>query len=244
MTIVFFTIADNEYYESCRTDEFISSFKRFHPDIELKVFREEEIYEEFKKDHRLNFGNCKATFAKKLYNDYDLVVNIDADHLIFARLDEILIGDYDVACPYSYNGWQNSILEIQGRPVISSEKYVQGGLIASTSKRFWDDFEYASLNWADWFGHRDNDVLNILWNFLPYEKKLLEGAEKYNDLTFECFYGCSSLGQEQNVIIKNNQLELNGKPFKAYHFSKWKDKVHPKELFSKEVVNFIYTNIV
>ena len=235
MKTVFFTIVDDAYYTACRTDEFIASFKHFHPDIDLKIFGETEIYAEFHREPRLNFGNCKATFARKLYNDYDLVVNIDADHLILAPLTEILAGNYDVACPASLNLWQNAHLEIQGRQMIPPEKYVQGGLIACTSKRFWDDFEYASLNWADWFGHRDNDVLNILWNFLPWNKKVLDDG---------CYYGCSILGQEQNVVVSGDGLYLNGAPVKAYHFAKWKDKVHPKELFTPQVVDFIYSNIV
>ena len=96
MKTVFFTIISDSHYHGCRTDDFIKSFKKFHPDIDLVIFGQSDIDEMFASRPELNFYNSKATFAKKLYNDYDLVVNIDADHLIFDRLDEILLGDYDL----------------------------------------------------------------------------------------------------------------------------------------------------
>ena len=37
--IVFYTIVGDSHYHGCRTDEFIESFKLFHPDIDLIVFR-------------------------------------------------------------------------------------------------------------------------------------------------------------------------------------------------------------
>jgi hypothetical protein len=87
MKTVFYTIIGDSHYHGCRTDEFIKSFKMFHPDIDLIVFGQKEIDETFSSNPKLNFYNSKPTFAKKLYNDYDLVVNIDSDHLILNSLD-------------------------------------------------------------------------------------------------------------------------------------------------------------
>lgn len=211
----------------------------------------------------LNFYNSKASFAKKLYNDYDLVVNIDSDHLIFDRLTEILEGDYDVAIPTNYNSWINSSLSVQtlcqGRIVPPSllssnnqdtviapeEKYIQGGLIASTSKLFWDQYEYACIKFSNYFGHYENDVLNIICHMLPYRIKVLEGDFDYRNPNFNCYYGCSSLGREYNVKVNEGKLELDGKPFKAYHFARG-GSVKPLvgDLFSVEVDEFIKQNIL
>ena len=76
MKTVFYIIIGDSHYHGCRTDEFIKSFKTFHPDINLVVFGQKEIDETFANNPKLNFYNSKPTFAKKLYNDYDLVVNI------------------------------------------------------------------------------------------------------------------------------------------------------------------------
>jgi hypothetical protein len=255
MKTVFYTIIGDSHYKGCRTDEFISSFKNFHPDIDLVVFGEQEIRETFATDSRLNFYNSKATFAKKLYNDYDLVVNIDADHLIFDRLDEILLGDYDVAIPSNYNVWLNSGLGTNtfatGVGVFSSDElipfhqYIQGGLIASTSKLFWDQYENASLKFSDRFGNKENDILNIICHFLPYKLKVLEGHFEFENENFSCWYGCSSLGREGEFVVSDNKIRLDNKIVKAYHFARGGSvKPHPTELFSNEVCNFIYGNIV
>ncbi len=62
---------------------------------------------------------------------------------------------------------------------------------------------------------------------------------------FNCYYGCASLGRESQIVVNNDRLELDGKPVKAYHFARGGiTKPHPTELFSQEVVNFIYQNIV
>jgi len=115
----------------------------------LKVFEQNEIDALFNEKKWLYSDNCKASFAKLLYNDYDLVVNIDSDFYIFDRLEEILKGDYDVAACANYNAVMNvelkktnlNDIDIQ---YVSKEKYIQGGLIASTSKKFWDDYEILS----------------------------------------------------------------------------------------------------
>lgn len=258
MKTVFYTIISDSHYHGCRTDDFIKSFKHFHPDIDLVVFKQQQIDEMFASNPKLNFYNSKAAFAKKLYNDYDLVVNIDADHLIFDRLTEILDGDYDVAAPSNFNVWMNSSLDTvtvcNGRVVPPSslssintdstlvpyDKYFQGGLIASTSKLFWDQYENACVKYSHYFGHYENDVLNILCHMLPYKVKVLEGDFVYNNSDFTCYYGCSSLGREKQVVVNNGKLELDGKPFKAYHFARGgNSKPTVAQLFTREVDEFV-----
>jgi len=255
MKACFYIIIGDSHWHGCRTPEFIKSFKKFHPDIDLIIFDQSHIDTTFATDKRLNFYNSKATFAKKLYNDYDLIVNIDADHLIFDRLDEILIGDYDIAFPTNFNSWLNSSIGtnscantcgiFSSSTLIPYEKYIQGGLIASTSKKFWDDYEFASLNYSDLFGNKENDILNLLCHMLPYKTKVLDGHFEYTHPEFNCYYGCASLDREKQIMVLDNKLMLDGKPVKAYHFARGGcNKPHPNELFSPEVVNYIYNEIV
>lgn len=255
MKTVFYTIIGDSHYHGCRTDEFIKSFKYFHPDIDLVVFGQSEIDKTFASDRRLNFYNSKATFAKKLYNDYDLVVNIDADHIILDRMIEILDGDYEVAFPSNYNVWLNSGLrtstfatghgDFHSSELIPYERYIQGGLIASRSKKFWEDYEYASINFSHLFGNKENDVLNILCHMLPYKTKVLEGHFEFNNELFTCWYGCSSLGREGEIVLHGDKVMLDNKPVRAYHFARGgMNKIHPRELFKDEVCNLIYHKIL
>jgi len=254
MKIVFYTIVSSSHYLGCRTDEFIKSFKKFHPDIDLIVFQDKEIKEVFETDKRLNFYNSKAAFAKLLYNDYDLVVNIDADHLIFDRLEEILIGDYDVAAPANYNSEINVKMSIScdsthghlsHNDFVSYEKYIQGGLIASTSKEFWNQYYEASLRYSHLLGNKENDILNIICHMLPYKFKVLDGDWLYTSEKFHCYYGCASLGRERQVVVDNKKIKLDGKPIKAYHFARAGiAKVPTHYLFNQEVCHFINNKIL
>jgi hypothetical protein len=170
-------------------------------------------------------------------------------------LDEILLGDYDVAIPTNYNAWLNTSLgtcsftNLDGmcssNILIPFERYIQGGLIASTSKLFWDQYEHASLNYAHLFGTNENDVLNLVCHLLPWRLKVLEGHWEYTHSDFRCYYGCASLGREGEVVVSGNRLELDGKPLKAYHFARAGIiKPQPAELFCSDVVKFIETKIL
>ena len=237
--VVFFSAVSDEFYHPCRTGDFIKSFNHFHPDIELKIFRDAEIKEIFAKDERLNFYNCKASFSQ--YVEADLKVWIDVDHLILGRMDSVLANDYDVACPANYNLYQNASLIN-----LDEDLYLQGGIIASANKEFWNRYEELSLKYAMTQTHKDNDVLNAIFaNESKYFKfKYLDGANRFDRPEFKEFYGCSSLNQEDKIIVNNNRIELNEKPVIAYHFAKGdKNKPHPRSLFSNEVINWINENL-
>jgi len=92
MTKVFFTICDTSLQRGLPNSRnldftgFVNSFKKFHPDVELKVFNESDM-----KAHGVNYYCAKAVFGELLSREYDLVVNIDSDHYILSRLDEICL---------------------------------------------------------------------------------------------------------------------------------------------------------
>ena len=123
MKTVFFSIVDDNVYYPSGTHIFINSFKRFHPDIDLVVFRQDMIDKVFK-EKNINFYQAKPTFAKLLCDEYDLVVNIDCDHVITGRLEEILKGDYDIGCPWNFNDYENASFDH-----ITEEMYLQAGQI-------------------------------------------------------------------------------------------------------------------
>jgi hypothetical protein len=135
------------------TPKMANSFRKFHPDIDLVIFRDDVINKVFK-EKGLNFYNSKPTFAKLLTDKYDLVVNIDADTVITGRLDVVLKGDYEVGTAWNYNAYENASFEN-----ITEKMYLQAGLVASTSKKFWDEWEKANKE-AMKYVRQENDVLN------------------------------------------------------------------------------------
>jgi len=207
MKTVFFTLVSDIYYYPIGCHKFVSSFKRFHPDIDLVVFRQDMIDKVFK-EKGINFYMAKPTFAKLLTNKYDLVVNIDCDSAIFGRMDEVLKDDYDVGGAWNFNQYENTSLED-----IDEKMYVQGGLVASRDKKFWDIWEEQNRD-AMKYKCQENDVLNLVWYHDPYVKKL---KRKIFDKDIKDYYGCKSLGQEPNFYIKDNQVMLNDGKVIVYH---------------------------
>jgi hypothetical protein len=250
MKTVFFSWITNNWINTyVDFNGFVNSFKKFHPDIDLRIFENDTINYLFKKKPWLNYDNCKASFAKLLYNDYDLVVNVDADFYFFDRCQEILDADYDLAACANFNSLLNVHLDEQflqnyKLPYVSDINYLQGGLIASTNKKFWDEYEEMSEALSNKLPLRENDVLNALWYSGKYKTKVLDGDVDYRSPNFKQYYNCSSLGRLNDCYIKNDKIYLDGKPMRSYHVA-WGHgiKARMPQLFSKEICEWFNKKI-
>jgi hypothetical protein len=206
---VAFTIVDDDHYYPEGTHIFVNSFKYFHPDIDLVVFRQNTIDSVFK-DKNINFFQAKPTFAKLLCKDYELVVNIDADHVICSYLDEVFDQNYDVGGPWNFNDYENA-----GFENITEEMYVQAGMVASRKPEFWDIWEEANKD-AMKYLRKENDTLNLVWYNDPVVSKMnrvIWDKEKN-------YLGCKSLGREPQFYIDENKLMCRKEQVKAYHFAR------------------------
>lgn len=231
MRTVFFTLVSDDYYVPAGTPKMINSFKIFHPEIDLVVFRSDIINDVFK-EKKVNFYTAKPTFAKLLTPYYDKVVNIDCDTVITARLDEVLADNYEVGAVWNYNDFENAAFEN-----ITAEMYVQAGLVASTNKKFWDIWEKANKD-AMKYLRKENDILNLIW----YGDSLVKSMKKTIFDKEKGYMGCKSLGREGEFYLEGDQLMCRKELVKAYHHAK--GKAFPKlqyEMmgFKKEVVDYL-----
>lgn len=248
-TVFFSWITNNWINNQIDFNGFIGSFKKFHPDIDLIIFTDDVIKHLFSQKPWLNYDNCKASFAKLLYNDYDLVVNVDSDFYFFDRCKEILDGDYDVAACANFNNMLNVSLSPQiisgyNLKPVSEVDYIQGGLIASTSKKFWDDYENMSKDLSTKLPLRENDVLNALWYSGNYRTKVLDGDVDFRSPNFKQYYNCASLGRTDKCYIENDKVYLDGRPMRSYHVA-WGHghKKRLPELFSAEICEWFNKKI-
>jgi len=209
MKTAFFTLASDDYYYPVGTHVLINTFKRFHPDIDLIVFRQDMIDKVFA-EKNINFYMAKPTFAKLLTKKYDRVVNIDADTIILARLDEVLDQDYEVGTVTNFNDYENATLSD-----IKEEDYLQAGLVASTNKKFWDIWEEANKE-AMKYLRQENDVMNMIWYKHPEVMKMKKVVfdKKKN------YLGCKSLGREGEFYLEKKRVMCRGEQVKAYHHAK------------------------
>lgn len=215
--ICFFTIVDDRHYYPEGTHIMINSFKRFHPDIDLIVFRQDMVDKVFK-EKGINFYQAKPTFAKLLTGKYKRVVNVDADTIFLARADAVIDGDYEVGGPHNLNDYENASFEN-----ITEDMYVQAGMVASSNPLFWDIWEKENVK-AMRYPRKENDILNLVWYNDPEVSKMKRVIwDKDKD-----YYGCKSLGREPLFYVDDGKTYCKkdrGQVF-LYHFAR--GSVFPK----------------
>jgi hypothetical protein len=213
---VFYTFVSDDYYEPVGTPGLINSFKLFHPDIPLVIFRQDVIDQIIDPTRKfmggaVNWLNAKPVFARLLTKKFECVVNIDADTIITGRLDEVFTDDYDIGSVMNLNDFENRSLDN-----ITEEMYLQAGLVASRKPEFWDIWMQESLknNWK--YRCAENDSLNVVvYNQLVPDGWKLKVFDKDKD-----YYGCKSLNREKEMYLQGETLMLRGEKVKAYHAAK------------------------
>lgn len=205
-----YTFISDNYYHAIGIPVFVNSFKYFHPDIPVVVFRGDTVNRMFAQ-HGLNWLIAKAAFARLLYEEYELVVNMDADHVVTGYMEAVFGRTYDVGAPWNYNDYQNAVY---GN--IAPDMYLQGGLVASRSMRFWEIYDKNSRDhWRDWRSH-ENNTLNMIWYNDPEVMAM-------NRLVFDRdrdYYGCKSLNREGEFYLQDGLLWCRGERVMCYHHAK------------------------
>lgn len=208
MKKVAFTAVEDRLYYAEGTHIMINSFRRFHPDIDLVVFRQDTVDKLFK-EKGINWYNAKPFFAELLEDKYDLIVNMDADHVVTGRMTEVFDNvDYKVGFPWNFNDYENASFEN-----ITEEMYLQAGMVASTSHEFWAKWREMNKD-AMKYLRKENDVVNLLcYNEMPELKLKIFDKEKD-------YYGCKSLGREPQFYIEDDKLMCRNEQILAYHFAR------------------------
>jgi hypothetical protein len=194
----------------------INSIKYFHPEIECVVY-------DSNKTQYINQKYPWATWIKMmpptmidLFDDYDMVIHVDADSTIVGSLDEVLLGDFDVACVRNYTH-KGSCGTTPFQSILSSPHLVPGGFninnfmnagfVATTSKEFVLDWMEANRICA-----HDSDEqmeLNRIINTDKYKVKVLD------DIGSGVSYGVSNIwgttthwDSWKKLYVKNDKLYI------------------------------------
>ena|SRR3990167_4343854 len=210
MKKVAFTAVDDRLFYPEGTHILINSFRRFHPDIDLVVFRQDVVDKLFA-EKNINWYQAKPYFAELLEDKYDLVVNIDADTIILNRLTEVFDKEnYETGSVWNYNEYENAAFEN-----ITEKMYVQAGLVASYDHNFWVAWRRANYD-AMKYLRKENDTMNLVWYNDP---KVSKTRRKIFDKDKD-YYGCKSLGREPQFYIEDGKTMCQKEEVKAYHFAR------------------------
>lgn len=161
---VVFTVADDNYLPYAKMLE--RSFKKFHPDIDFIIFGAEDIK---RVNHPEPYYANKAFFGKELSEKgYDHIINIDADSIAVGSLDDLFNAPYEVGCVLNNAITIPDPLERQicGLDKTNPIFYVNAGLVASRSSRFWRWWD--ELNHRHFFQRyqfREQDTLNMIFHY-------------------------------------------------------------------------------
>jgi hypothetical protein len=256
MKIGFFTHISDHLFDSFGTQKLINSLKYFHPEIPLHVFGTKELDEEFQRDPWQNWFTINPVMALRLVDSYDMLVHFDADSMVTGRLYELLQGDFEVAgvrnnCDRGTAGCFSTpakvLKKINGELIevfkVHPHQYVNAGLVASTSKKFWKDWVFYNRMFnAKEYNSGEQDILNLLFHSSNYKTKIIDAIET------EVYYGISnSYGTNHHweswkeIVLSENRLFLNGKQIKILHHAGGHGAI-PKlnfDLFTPEVSEFL-----
>jgi len=237
--IVFFTFVSDNYYHPIGTPKLINSFKKFHPDIPLVVFRQDvvdKIIDPEKKfmGGQVNWLNAKPVFAKMLTEKYEMVINIDADSVVLGRLDEALVVDHDIVSVMNQNDFESVSVEN-----VTEEMFLQAGFIGSRRPEFWDIWMEKSLkdNWK--YRCAENDTMNlVIYNRLIPDGWTLKVLDKDKE-----YWGCKSLGREAEFEVKQDKVMCRGEQVRIYHHAKGPNALPKLEFekmgFNRDVINYM-----
>ena len=211
MKAVVCTHCSDDVYETsyCRLLE--NSFRHFHPDIPLVTFKTEDL-------NRLakpwDFFHIIPNVCLTLADQYDLVVHMDADSIVTARLDEVLNPTWELACVLDNTQDGKRIDSLEN---LANFKGINAGLVASTRKDFWELWK--ATNEAQWEWSKE----------LPfYEQSHLNNifySGKFNGVILERLHPASWFGVVsryspeawQEIQCLDDQLWIEGRRIKILH---------------------------
>jgi hypothetical protein len=194
MKICFQTVCSNKYEPAYQKMQ--SSLKKFHPDIPLIKFGQDQLNKEIEKTRLPLIASGQAYFISHLLESYDMVIHIDSDIVVCSPLVEVFEGKYDVATINHY---------IENK----EHNTINAGFFSVTSKEF--SKEYFDRTKRDAMNYNDGEqgVLKQILKEGKYSHKHLE-----TDISTYATENSINLLQ---LYVSNDKLMYKGKEVRIIH---------------------------
>jgi len=219
--VCFWTWASKDFEQAYQ--RMSASLKKFHPDIELIRFTEEDLENGKKEYPHLDLHHPYGYLSVKIGEKYDLGIHIDSDIVVCSPLSEVFECDYDVAYSPFYTA-------------VRGDNGACPGFYASRSQIF--NIEFMNKVSTDWKKYSDGDqgVMNEMLK-----------AGKYKFKNLDCPNGSYATDNahyiKTNLYIVDGKLYCAGKPIRILHITaRWGQKV--KQLDFKGEVEENVFNII
>jgi len=225
MKVLGITGCDQKFLKYAQRVEF--SFKYFHPDCDFLLCMAEDYMPIFNKIFMPPCGWNQFTMMFTVFvaywemvsKHYDLVIRFDADTVITGKLEEMLIGDYDIAIS---NSSANTI-----------GNFPNAGVWSTTSAKFLSEFFFT--NWMSC--QPDNWVFDFVLKRSNWGKKWLDNENVwYNERSRQWW---------DRLYVKEDKLYTPDREVKVLHWASamWGDAVIDNRmscsLFTDEVKQWL-----
>lgn len=224
-----FTIADNnnlKFYENLK-----SSWKHFHPDIELKLIGGEELNSRLKGDPFFFYRATPIIGSELLKQGYETVLKIDCDSILLSDLNHIFEDEetYDIGV----------VLNDTPLRVWDIASYYNCGLVVMKSLNFVEHWKYLCLSpHFNNYQYREQDLLSIITSdYFPYKVKCYDQGERLNGLVAKPIWAKCYM-KDGKVMVPT---DLGEKQLSVIHFAGGNDPVkgNYRTRFQEDVVKYI-----
>jgi hypothetical protein len=184
----------------------ISSFKTFHPDIDVFIFNKAIIDQELVLDYTA--GYCKFFYARTLFDKgYDKVISLGVDTITCGKLDEFLNNNEDVLTSLDFN----YAITFNGIH-IPADKHINADVVCFNNKEIIDECLLLMKEYPN--EYFEQGALNqiLVFDNIKYTSKIVDkNAEVvYNNRLYEIDPLKSIWGYHKtypyNFKIENNNL--------------------------------------
>lgn len=223
MKVLWFTVAYDQNYQAL-TQQMVNSFKKFHPKEELKVFGMNEIQALLPHPAYQWQMSLTPLFLQKLMPEYDCIVRLDGDMIILGDLSHVTEGDFDVAVaqnssPYD---WKNH-MRMTGQRLsvhdVDPLDYVNCGFVVVKSNRFAQHWwRLVNAPFFTNYPFREQDMLNILTRYFPYNVKYLDKSNKWHGMIAKGYTAKTTMKDGRVILPKSDWPTDEDKELVCYHY--------------------------
>ena len=194
----FFTVADVNNQKYARGLE--NSFKKFHPDVEFRIFGMEEIKQT---NDPMIFYRATPYFGLYLMNQgYDTVVKLDADQVIIGDISHVWEGGFDIATVNNSNPREFKKIAV-GLQGINPKEYQNCGFVVMKNIEFVKLWLALCMSGRfNVFQYKEQDILNNIIYWGTWKVRFLDNEEN-NKL-----HGLAGKGYELQMELRDDKLYL------------------------------------
>ena len=219
----------------------VNSLRKFDPETELVVFKDEVVTNYLKRDPEFFYRACPI-LASNLFNQgYDEVCKLDVDQIITGDISYIWEGDCDIATVLNTNPreMKNLVVSVPG---VDPMQYMNCGLVVMRSKPFVAQWLALCHNpQFQRFQYREQDIMNLMIHYGNWKVVQLDGDKGFYGLSSKGYWPETKLVDDKIILPANEEWNKQDAEIKVIHFAGGNDpqKGNYNLYFPEEVVERI-----